>query len=393
MFKQFIISLSVIFITVACFSQNISETDLIKMALQNSRNLSASNLNIKQQKQLLGASFNLPNPEVFVESPTGNFYTASITQSIEFPSVYNKQYQLQKQKIVLSERVKTVGENEIKFQVKQLYLSLQYTMALQQQLYLQDTIYERISNAATRQFDAGQIDYLQKLFAENSYADVHNQYLQAQLTGLNIEKQLQFIAGYTNKITATPISNTLLNVATSVDSNSLATSPSLALINQSVIIAQKNILLQKAKALPGLAFGYFNQGERNTPVQNRFRFGITLPLWFSQYKSNINAAKTEYEISKQKAGGLQQQFSLQYLQAQNEQSVYLQSLQYYETRGIKKAAEIITTAKRFFENGESDYINYLRNINDAYTIQLKYLEVLKNYNKSVLSTNYLKGTL
>ena len=393
MFKQFIISLSVIFITVACFSQNISETDLIKMALQNSRNLSASNLNIKQQKQLLGASFNLPNPEVFVESPTGNFYTASITQSIEFPSVYNKQYQLQKQKIVLSEREKAIVENEIKFQVKQLYLSLQYSMALQQQLYLQDTIYERISNAAARQFDAGQIDYLQKLFAENSYADVHNQYLQAQLTGLNIEKQLQFIAGYTNKIIVTPISNTLVNVATSLDSNSLATSPSLALINQSVIIAQKNILLQKAKALPGLAFGYFNQGERNTPVQNRFRFGITLPLWFNQYKSNINAAKTEFEVSKQKAGGLQQQFSLQYLQAQNEQAIFLQSLQYYETKGLKKAAEIITTAKRFFENGESDYINYLRNINDAYTIQLKYLEALKNYNQSMLSTNYLKGTL
>ena len=393
MFKQFIISLSVIFITVACFSQNISETDLIKMALQNSRNLSASNLNIKQQKQLLGASFNLPNPEVFVESPTGNFYTASITQSIEFPSVYNKQYQLQKQKIVFSEKEKTVGENEIKFQVKQLYLSLQYAMVLQEQLYLQDTIYERISNAAARQFDAGQIDYLQKLFAENSYADVHNQYLQAQLTGLNIEKQLQFIAGYTNKIIVTPISNTLVNVATSLDSNSLATSPSLALINQSVIIAQKNILLQKAKALPGLAFGYFNQGERNTPVQNRFRFGITLPLWFNQYKSNINAAKTEFEVSKQKAGGLQQQFSLQYLQAQNEQAIFLQSLQYYETKGLKKAAEIITTAKRFFENGESDYINYLRNINDAYTIQLKYLEALKNYNQSVLSTNYLKGTL
>ena len=37
-----------------------------------------------------------------------------------------------------------------------LYLSLQYAMALQQQLYLQDTIYERISNAAARQFDAGQ---------------------------------------------------------------------------------------------------------------------------------------------------------------------------------------------------------------------------------------------
>ena len=393
MCKQFITSLSVIFITATSFSQNISETNLIKMALQNSRNLSASNLNIKQQKQLLGASFNLPNPEVFVESPTGNFYTASITQSIEFPSVYNKQYQLQLQKIVFSEREKAIGENEIKYQVKQLYLSLQYAMALQEQIHLQDTVYERINNAAVRQFDAGQIDYLQKLFAENSYADVHNQYLQAELTGLNIEKQLQFIAGYLNKIIVNPITSVDINYVALADSNSFSTSPSLALINQSILIAQKNISLQKAKALPGLAFGYFNQGERNTPVQNRFRFGITLPLWFNQYKSNINAAKTEYEISKQKAGGLQQQFSLQYLQAQNEQAIFLQSLQYYETRGIKKAAEIINTAKRFFENGESDYINYLRNINDAYTIQLKYLEVLKNYNGSVLFTNYLKGTL
>lgn len=382
-----------ILITATSFSQNIAENDLITMALKNSRNLSAFTLNIKQQKQLLGASFNLPNPEVFVESPTGNFYTGSITQSIEFPSVYNKQYQLQKQKIIFSEKEKAVRENEIKFQVKQLYLSLQYTMALQQQLYLQDTIYERISNAAARQFDAGQINYLQKLFAENSFADVHNQYLQAQLTGVNIEKQLQLISGYYNKIIADPITNTGIPNIANIDSTGLIITPSLALINQSVNIAQKNISLQNAKALPGLAFGYFNQGERNTPIQNRFRFGVTLPLWFNQYKSNISAAKTEYEITKQKAAGLQQQFSLQYLQAQNEQAVYLQSLQYYETRGLKKAVEIITTAKRFFENGENDYINYLRNINDAYTIQLKYLDVIKNYKQSLLSTNFIKGTL
>ncbi len=393
MYKYFVISFSVLFIATSSFSQNISENDLITMALKNSRNLSASTLNIKQQKQLLGASFNLPNPEVFVESPTGNFYTESITQSIEFPSVYNKQYQLQKQKIIFSEKEKAVGENEVKFQVKQLYLLLQYTMALQQQLYLQDTIYERISNAAARQFDAGQIDYLQKLFAENSYADVHNQYLQAQLTGLNTEKQLQLISGHDNKIIAAPLTNTGLPIFAIIDSTSLKATPSLALINQSVNIAQKNISLQKSKALPGLAFGYFNQGERNTPIQNRFRFGVTLPLWYNQYKSNISAAKTEYEITKQKAAGLQQQFFLQFLQAQNEQAVYLQSLQYYETKGLKKAAEIITTAKRFFENGESDYINYLRNINDAYTIQLKYLDVVKNYKQSLLSTNFIKGTL
>ncbi|MBC7510579.1 MAG: hypothetical protein H7320_17790, partial [Ferruginibacter sp.] len=102
---------------------------------------------------------------------------------------------------------------------------------------------------------------------------------------------------------------------------------------------------------------------------------------------------TAFEIEKQKAGGLQQQISLQLLQAQNEQAILLQSLQYYQTTGLNKSAEIIATAKRFYESGENDYISYLRNINDAYAIQLKYLEVLKNYNQSLISINYLKGIL
>ena len=393
MFKYFATFFPVLFSSIVGFSQTVSESDLITMALKNSRNLSASTLNIQQQKQLLGSSYNLPNPEVFVESPTGKFYTASVTQSFEFPSVYGKQYQIQKQKIAFSEIEKAVVENDIKYQIKQLYLSLQYAVALQQQLYEQDTIYKRLSSAAARQFDAGQIDYLQKLFAENSYADVHNQYLQAQLTGLNTEKQLQFIAAYPNQIIVDPLTNTGNNFLTEFDSSSYKKSPSIALLNQSILIAEKNIALQKAKALPGLAFGYFNQGERNTPFQNRFRFGITLPLWFNQYKANISAAKMAFEIDNLKAGGLQQQISMQLLQAQSEQAVFAQSLRYYQSRGLNQAAEIITTAKRFYESGENDYISYLRNINDAYAIQIKYLETLKNYNQSTVSINYLKGTL
>ena len=41
---------------------------------------------------------------------------------------------------------------------------------------------------ASLALDLSQTD-LQKLFAENSFADVHNQYMQAQLTALNIERQ------------------------------------------------------------------------------------------------------------------------------------------------------------------------------------------------------------
>jgi len=364
------------------------------MALLNSRNLSASTLKALQQKQLLKGSFNLPNPEVFVESPTGNFYTGSVTQSFEFPSVYGKQHQLQKQRIILAEKEKVLTENEIKFAVRQLYLSLQYEVALQQQLYLQDTVYEKITTAAARQFDAGQINYLQKIYTETSYGEIHNQYLQAQLRYNSLLKQLQYISGYKENLTINPLAIFEEQLANeTIDSTSFITNLSLQIVNQNTLIAQKNISLQKAKSLPGFAFGYFNQGERNTPFQNRFRFGITVPLWFAQYRGNINAAKTAFEISKQNEGGLQQQYAVQLLQAQNELSVYRQSLNYYQKIGINKAAEIISTARRFFENGENDYIDYLRNINDAYAIQLKYPEAIKNYNQSILNIQYIKGTL
>ena len=145
--------------------------------------------------------------------------------------------------------------------------------------------------------------------------------------------------------------------------------------------------------MPGLALGYFNQGEKSTPVGNRFRFGITVPLWFWQYKANINASKTALEVSQQKTNGLQQQLSVQLIQAKSDLLANMQSLKYYQTTGLKKANDIITTAKRFLETGESDYINYLRNINDAYSIQLKYLDAIKNFNQSIITINFLTGTL
>ena len=88
----------------------------------------------RQQQQLLKSAINLPNPEFFWESPTGNFYTGSITQSFEFPTVYGKQVQLQKQQVVIAEKDKFRTEKEVSYRIHLLYLAIQYTDALQKEL-------------------------------------------------------------------------------------------------------------------------------------------------------------------------------------------------------------------------------------------------------------------
>ena len=395
MFRNIVIGF-LLFAAVSAHAQTLlTETEAISKTLALNKNINAASLQVKQQQQLLKSAINLPNPEFFLESPTGNFYTGSITQSIEFPSVYKNQYRLQKGQIAIAQKEKQLTEAELKYRVKLLYLEVQFADSLVQQLFIQDTLYEKIKTSAIRQFTAGQIDYLQQTYAETQYGEIHNQYVQAITKAKSLKAQLQWFTGIKDDFIVQPlivsVSNQQFNFLP--DSTLLFSNPSVQLLQQQQLNAKQNIALQKSKALPGLAFGYFNQGERDTKWFNRFRFGITIPLWYGQYTSQLNAAKTEQQVIQNKQEGLQQQLSLAAINASGEMQTNWQSVQYYQQTGLPKAREVIITSQRFFASGEIDYINLLRNSNDAYTIYLKYLEAIKNYNQSVINYQFLMGQL
>ncbi len=396
MFRIYIVGILTGLVSFTATAQQVlTEADAITKALANNKNIQSASLQVKQQQQLLKSAINLPNPEFFWESPTGNFYTGSITQSFEFPTVYSNQYRLQKQQIGVAQKEKLLTEAELKYRVKLLYLEAQFTDSLVKQLYIQDTLYEKIKFSAIRQFNAGQIDYLQQTFAETQYGEIHNLYLQSITRAKALKAQLQWLTGVKDAITVTPlvVNASQLQFSFIPDSTALLFNPTVQLLQQQQAVAKQNIALQKSKALPGLAFGYFNQGERDTKWNNRFRFGITIPLWFGQYKSNISAAKTEQQVIQSKQEGLQQELSAQVINANSEMQANWQSVQYYQQTGLQKAQEVITTSQRFFVSGEIDYISLMRNNNDAYSIYQKYLEAVRNYNLSVINYQYLMGQL
>jgi outer membrane protein TolC len=379
----------------AAAQQVLTEGEAVSKALANNKNIQSASLQVKQQQQLLKSAINLPNPEFFWESPTGNFYTGSITQSFEFPTVYSNQYRLQKQQIGVAQKEQQITQADLKYRIKALYLEAQFTDSLVKQLYIQDTLYEKIKLSAIRQFNAGQIDYLQQTFAETQYGEIHNLYLQSITRSKAIKAQLQWLTGIKDSIIVEPLVINITQAPFPIvpDSMALLANPTVQLLQQQQAVAKQNIALQKSKALPGLAFGYFNQGERDTKWNNRFRFGITIPLWFGQYKSNINAAKTEQQVIQSRQEGLQQELSAQVINASSEMNANWQSVQYYQQTGLRKAQEVITTSQRFFVSGEIDYISFMRNNNDAYSIYQKYLEAVRNYNLSVINYQYLMGQL
>ena len=382
-----------------CLAQKqLSEDEVLSLALKNSALINASSLAVTQSKQLQKTAYNFSSPQIMMESPSGVFQTFGVLQSFDFPTVYIKQSQVLKQQTILSQVGQQITANDIKYQVKSLYLTIQYIDRIYNQYKVQDSLYGQIKISAQRQYDAGQIDYLEKTFSDAQYGEIHNQFIQSQTDLQVAQSQLQIYVALKEAFSTSSLQKAISTPNISIikqDTAAFINNPLLLYYKQQQVIGKKSLELQRNKFLPGFTIGYLNQGpDKTTSGFLRLRAGINIPLWFWQYTGGIKAAKTGLLIADQKAIAQKQTLSIEMQKAQGDYLKYIQSVNYYESIGLKQAEDIITTSKRFFEGGhEFDYITYLRNINDAYVIKLKYVESLKNYNQSIININYLSGNL
>ena len=384
---------------VGCFTasttfaqQPLSEAELVNLVLANSPAIRAADLSIRQNGQLLKGVYTIPNLDVFTDSPTGGFYTVGVNQSFQLPVVYKRQYQLQKEQIGLAQTEKRITETDIRYRVRSLYLALQYADALSRQYQFQDSLYNQLQLIAGRQFAAGQIDYLAKTFAESQAGEVRNQLNQARAEGQTIVRQLGRLAARPEAIQVALLSrNQPIINPLATDSTAIGQNPTLALLRQTEVLSEGQIGLERARSLPGIMVGYYNQASKETPAQLRFRFGLTLPVWFGQYRSRTAAAQTGLQLARQRTSAQLQTLSVDLQQAQGDFIKFGQSLDYFETTGLRQSDDLISTARRLFQAGQTDYVSFIRTINDAYAIRLRYIETLRSYNQSLLTINYLTG--
>jgi len=377
-----------------------TEAEAVDLALKNSALMQVAELQVVQSKQLQKTAFNLPSLDVLAESPTGAFYPIGALQTLDFPTVYFQQHQLQRRVTVLSEKGKTITQQDVKRLIHQLYLSLQYLESFRNQLEVQDSLYRQVSQSALRQFEAGQIDYLAKTFAASQYGEVHNQFIQTQTDYNVVSFQLKNYTGVKESFAATQILRVSLSAEdfvnyglVSQDNSLYIQNPTYQYFQQVKEVSLKTLSVQRNKALPGLVLGYLNQGPPETDTYYKFRVGFRIPIWFGQHVGSINGARTGVAIAEQRIKAEQQNLSAEMQLAIGNIQKYNESLGYYENTGLKQAEDIISTGRRFFESGQTDYINYLRNTNEAYLIKARYLETLRNYNQSIITINYLTGKL
>ena len=162
---------------------------------------------------------------------------------------------------------------------------------------------------------------------------------------------------------------------------------------QQIAINEKRLQLERQKTLPGFTVAYLNQAEKTTPFQNRFYAGLRIPLWFWQYRGNIDAAKNQVEASKYNADANKLKLTAEMQSSYTKFMAYQQALDFYKSDILEQATALINASNRFFTSGNTSYTDFLRNLNDATEIQKNYWETVKNYNQTLTYIHYLTGKL
>jgi outer membrane protein, heavy metal efflux system len=366
----------------------LSEQEAVARTVKNSPVLKAAGLELKSMRQLRGASFNPANPELLIESPTGEFMTLGISQTFDFPTVYTSQGKLARQQVKLSEIKEELSLSEVIHAIKSVYLDLQFALADYELLKKQDSAFSNIAVAAERQFTAGQIDFVSRTSAVAEYGEVHNRFLQAAADAASSAYQLKIYTGISDSIIIDALdANT--RALLQFDSSDYILSPLMKYSEQSVVVANKELKVQRNKVLPGFTLGYLNPGGSEVDFPMRLRAGITIPLWFWQYNASVKSAKTNVEIAQQQLEGQKQELAIRLDKQLNDALKYKSMVDYYSSKGVKEAGDLNSSAVRMFNAGQIDYINYLRTLSSSYEIMRKNLEAIRNYNQTIININYL----
>ncbi|HEY3403601.1 MAG TPA: CusA/CzcA family heavy metal efflux RND transporter [Ohtaekwangia sp.] len=380
----------------------------IQQAIQKNKQVEAAQLDVEYNRQLKRTASDIGKTSVMYMRGQYNSYVKNdnnitITQSIPFPTVFSAQSSLGKSRIVGSELQKAATENELIYQVKQVYYQLLYLRAREKLLLRLDSMFAQFANAADLRYRSGESRLLEKSTAEVRKLEAHNQVIQLQADIHIYENHLTTLLNSDQPVTVTdaPLEKRVFNLST--DSLEIGKNPELSYLKQQEVIATHERKVAGAKFLPDIMLGYFNQTLIGTPANAEgdlastsdrfqgFQVGLSLPLWFGPERAKVKAA----ELHQQKAAA---QYEYQQLSMQGEWQQSIQeyrknsnAVNYYEASSLQYAGLILKQSLTSFQQGEIGYTEHWLNMNNAIQIEQDYLNSLNNLNQSVIHLEYLAG--
>jgi cobalt-zinc-cadmium resistance protein CzcA len=389
-------------------AQPLNIQQAINSAVSNNQNVQSSRLQITQQQALRGSAAELGKTDFNIQygqmNSVKNDNNISIQQNIPFPGLFKNQRAVYDARIGAAEIGLNVTKNQLTYEVRQAYTQLAYFIALKKLYSSQDSIYGAFLKASALRYKTGETNLLEKTTAETQYNEVKNQMMKNLSDIVAARSELRRLLNTKDSIIILPEQFVKTTEAIPYADSSIIKNPLLAYQKQQIVIADKNISLERSRSGPDFTVGYFNQSligtqlvngqDRSYTAANRFQgvqAGISVPLFFKPYAARIKAAKIEKQVSESQFGLYQTNLQSQYQQAYQDVLKNARSIEYYEKSALPNTNLILKQGQIAFQSGDIGYFEFAQALRTYSEIRFSYLQAINQYNQSVYTLQYLIG--
>lgn len=387
------------------FSQTpISLENAINKAFSNNLNIKSGELKINYQEKLKGSAVTIDPLNISAEvGQINSAYTDnrfSINQTIRLPKFYNAQKTLLLEEWKSSVLNLNLQKWQLKKEISLVYNDLKYLDEKKKLLKKADSIFTQYYNRAELRLKKGESNLLEKATAENLKSQAN-----MQLKALEKDKEialqkLNYLINdgifYQNEKGKYKILN-FESLSSDYAGNPLV----LKQLEQEKNIQNAKLATEKTKLIPSFNLAYNNTSMYGNGADDKFynhstRFhsgmiGVGIPVFNSAQKSVIEAQKINQQIAENNYQlglvNLKNQFSQYYGQFQK----LNEEIDYYQKIGLNNSESIFKTANNQYFNGEINYLEWTLLVTQAFDIENKYVDKLKELNDNIIELNSLKS--
>lgn len=383
--KRFSLYIISCFITVAVIAQNNVDS-VVKQVERNNKSIQ-SNKKYWQAKQVEYKTGLTPyDPAVEYDymwgSPVGagNQRDFSITQRLDFPSVYKRKKELSGQQIAQTNLQQQVYRQDVLLEAKLLTLQVIYLNKKAAELNRRLLNTQKLVQDYQKKLDKGDVIILDVNKAKLQLLNIKNE------TDLNQNEKQVLLTKISelNGGISIAINDTIYPFVPTIpdfeilDSTIEANDPIIKVYEQEKKILQQQIAVQKAMNLPKIETGYHSQGILGQSYKG-FHAGITIPLW--ENKNKMKAAKSNLEYANSGAETHRLNHRLENKQYYEQLDVRLKMIQEY--RELLVTLNNTTLLNKALSLGQITIIQYFYDESFYFTAYDKYLQAEWEYQQAV----------
>ncbi len=366
---------------------------LIALGIENNAALKAGRLKVERADALIGSAFNFDKTHVYYSYDQNNrainnepLNVFGVQQDILFPTNYFSAKKLNQADFKLTSSSYAIQKKALTREITSGYYQYQYASQKVSVYRLLDSLYQNFAGMASRRFELGETNYLEKITAgaKQKQMQIAREQSEQEVT-LALNRLASIIQVDTVlAVISTPLEKLQLDVV------EIEQSEEIEFAENRVSLFEAQHRYTKQQFLPDLSFNYFQGTNSNLGDQlYGYQFGMKIPLLFGGQASRTKASKIAFEMVNEESNDYKIQLNYRFTALRAQLIKFERALAYYELEGSDLSNEILKTATISFKNGEIDFFQYLQSLENAYEIELNYLENLNNYNQTVIEMNYL----